>query len=177
MTNEPRKEFSSSDSPAQAPRPAREDGARRPYGPRKHFAPRRKVCRLCAEKVAHIDYKQVSVVKSFCTDGGKILVGYRTLFEGITKDIAKGLSRGTVSAKFHNTIAQIIAEVCSRVKRSTRIDKVVLSGGVFQNKYLTTKAAAILRKRGFKVFLHSKVNTNDSGIPIGQIAIARTRCA
>ena len=111
------------------------------------------------------------------TDGEKILVGYRKLFEGIVKDMAKGISRGTVSAKFHNTIAQIITEVCSRLKRRTGIDKVVLSGGVFQNKYLTAKAAAILRKKGFKVFLHSKVNTNDSGIPLGQVAIARTRCA
>jgi len=110
------------------------------------------------------------------TDGEKILVGYRKLFEGIVKDMAKGISRGTVSAKFHNTIAQIITEVCSRLKRRTGIDKVVLSGGVFQNKYLTAKAAAILRKKGFKVFLHSKVNTNDSGIPLGQVAIARTRC-
>jgi len=73
MTNEPRKEFNSSDSPSAAPRPAREDGARRPFGPRKHFAPRRKVCRLCAEKVANMDYKQVQIVKSFCSDGGKIL--------------------------------------------------------------------------------------------------------
>lgn len=64
---------------APAPRPARpdmpprpDDGGRRPYG-RKHFAPRRKVCRLCAEKIAHVDYKQVQIVKSFCTDTGKIL--------------------------------------------------------------------------------------------------------
>jgi len=69
MINEPRKEFSSPDSAA--PRPAA--GPARPYGPRKHFAPRRKVCRLCAEKIAHVDYKQLQIVKSFCTDGGKIL--------------------------------------------------------------------------------------------------------
>ena len=70
-------------SDAQAPRPARsersdaphrpEEGLRRPYGPRKHFAPRRKVCRLCAEKIARVDYKQVQIVKSFCADTGKIL--------------------------------------------------------------------------------------------------------
>ena len=73
MINEPRKEFSGSDSPSGAPRPVRDDGARRSFGPRKHFAPRRKVCRLCAEKVAHVDYKQLQIVKSFCADGGKIL--------------------------------------------------------------------------------------------------------
>lgn len=67
---------------APAPRPARPDmphrpeGGGRPYGHgggRGRFAPRRKVCRLCAEKIAHVDYKQVQIVKSFCTDTGKIL--------------------------------------------------------------------------------------------------------
>jgi len=45
---------------------------RRPGG-RKHFTPRRKVCRLCAEHIDMIDYKQVQILKSFCTDSGKIL--------------------------------------------------------------------------------------------------------
>lgn len=56
-----------------APRPAGGPpmGPRRPGGRR--FAPRRKVCRLCAEKIERVDYKQVQIVKSFCTDTGKIL--------------------------------------------------------------------------------------------------------
>lgn len=58
---------------AAAPRPqgAPMGGPRRPGGRR--FAPRRKVCRLCAEKIALVDYKQAQIVKSFCTDTGKIL--------------------------------------------------------------------------------------------------------
>ena len=54
-----------------APGPRPHAGPRRPGGRR--FAPRRKVCRLCAEKIDHVDYKQVQIVKSFCTDTGKIL--------------------------------------------------------------------------------------------------------
>ncbi|MBI4052095.1 MAG: 30S ribosomal protein S18 [Elusimicrobia bacterium] len=37
------------------------------------FVPRRKVCRFCAEQVSHVDYKQVQVIRSFVTEGGKIL--------------------------------------------------------------------------------------------------------
>ena len=40
---------------------------------RRHFAPRRKVCRLCAEHIDHIDFKQAQIVKSFCSESGKIL--------------------------------------------------------------------------------------------------------
>ncbi len=73
MINEPQ-ENTPAQQPA-APRPAAPGaGPRRPpFGGRKHFAPRRKVCRLCAEKIASVDYKQVQIVKSFCAEGGKIL--------------------------------------------------------------------------------------------------------
>jgi len=59
--------------PQSAPAPHRESAApRRPGGPRR-FAPRRKVCRLCAEHIDLVDYKQAQIVKNFCTDTGKIL--------------------------------------------------------------------------------------------------------
>jgi small subunit ribosomal protein S18 len=44
---------------------------RRPGGRR--FTPRRKVCRLCAEHIDLVDYKQSQIIKSFCTESGKIL--------------------------------------------------------------------------------------------------------
>ena len=53
--------------------------------------------------------------------------------------------------------------------------KVVLSGGVFQNRYLKYIVMELLGKNGFKVYTHSSVETNDSGIPLGQIAIANAR--
>jgi len=66
-------------APSAAPRPmgapmhreAGPGGPRRPGGRR--FAPRRKVCRLCAEHIDLVDYKQAQIVKTFCTDTGKIL--------------------------------------------------------------------------------------------------------
>ena len=45
---------------------------RRPAG-RRHFGSRRKVCRLCADHVDVIDYKQIQTLKNYCTDTGKIL--------------------------------------------------------------------------------------------------------
>jgi len=41
--------------------------------PRGRFAPRRKVCRFCADHVPYVDYKQVPVLKNFTTERGKIL--------------------------------------------------------------------------------------------------------
>lgn len=39
----------------------------------KRFTPRRKVCRLCADHIANVDYKQLQIVKTFIADSGKIL--------------------------------------------------------------------------------------------------------
>ena len=52
------------------------------------------------------------------------------------------------------------------------IGQVVLSGGVFQNKFLTGRAVELLKNAGFSVYIHSNISTNDSGIAVGQIAIA-----
>lgn len=45
-------------------------GAPRRRGP---FAPRRKVCRFCAEKIYDIDFKQIPILRTFTTERGKIL--------------------------------------------------------------------------------------------------------
>jgi len=42
-------------------------------GRRKPFAPRRKVCRFCADQVHFVDFKQVQVLRAFTTERGKIL--------------------------------------------------------------------------------------------------------
>jgi hydrogenase maturation protein HypF len=109
------------------------------------------------------------------TDAGKLLVGYKRLFDGMVKDISKGMSRAVISAKFHNTVSRVICEVALRLRKTTGKKAVVLSGGVFQNRYLTARAVKDLRSLDFIVFTHSRISANDSGIPIGQIAIANAR--
>jgi hydrogenase maturation protein HypF len=95
---------------------------------------------------------------------------------GIIRDIVKDLSgkidTAVISRKFHDTIADLILGVSSKLRKKFKLRQVVLSGGVFQNKYLAARAAEILRASKFKVYIHSGIPTNDSGIPIGQIAIA-----
>lgn len=58
---------------AKAPVAAAEARPQRTFVPRKRFESRRKVCKFCAEKIDHIDYKNIQLVKSFTMDSGKIL--------------------------------------------------------------------------------------------------------
>jgi hydrogenase maturation protein HypF len=106
---------------------------------------------------------------------GGFVIAVSDIIKGVVRDIAKRIGAPVMSSRFHNTIADIILKASLRLRRRSKIRKVVLSGGVFQNRYLTTRAAEALGSSGFKVYTHSEVSTNDSGIPIGQIAIASTR--
>lgn len=77
-----------------------------------------------------------------------------------------------ISSKFHNTVAMAIADVTEKMRRGTSINKVVLSGGVFQNKYLLERLVRLLKKKKFEVFTNHLVPSNDGGISIGQLLIA-----
>ncbi|MCX6326503.1 MAG: carbamoyltransferase HypF, partial [Bacteroidia bacterium] len=77
-----------------------------------------------------------------------------------------------ISAKFHNTVAQVILEVSRQVRKETSLNKVILSGGVFQNKYLLEKSSYLLNRNSFKVFTNNLVPANDGGLSLGQLVIA-----
>ena len=49
---------------------------------------------------------------------------------------------------------------------------VVLSGGVFQNRFLLDGVTALLTDAGYRVFHHRRVSPNDEGLCLGQLSIA-----
>jgi hydrogenase maturation protein HypF len=77
-----------------------------------------------------------------------------------------------ISAKFHNTIAMAMLEVSENIRRETSLQKVILSGGIFQNKYLIEKLTKLLNEKHFEVFTNHLVPANDGGISLGQLIIA-----
>jgi hydrogenase maturation protein HypF len=83
-----------------------------------------------------------------------------------------GQKISVISAKFHNTVAQAILEVSKQIRKDTSLNKVILSGGVFQNKYLLEKSSYLLNRNRFKVFTNHLVPANDGGISLGQLVIA-----
>ena len=66
----------------------------------------------------------------------------------------------------------MVVSVCEGEREKTVINDVVLSGGVFQNALLLENVILALEKKGFRVFINSKVPPNDGGISLGQNYIA-----
>jgi hydrogenase maturation protein HypF len=87
---------------------------------------------------------------------------------GAINDVSRGVPTRIISAKFHNTMVESIVAVARRIGE----EKVALSGGCFQNKYLTERAIRRLREEGFRPYWHQRIPPNDGGIALGQIVAA-----
>jgi hydrogenase maturation protein HypF len=105
-------------------------------------------------------------------DEGIRIVRLKDLLSAVIEDLHQGISKGRISVKFHNTVAQMINEMCHLIADETGLSQVALSGGVFQNRLLLRKAFSLLESRGFQVFTHRQVPCNDGGISLGQAVIA-----
>lgn len=105
-----------------------------------------------------------------------MIVDPAPLLWGVVSDLMLRVDIGIISAKFHNTIAVIVAAVSDAIRETTGVAKVALSGGVFQNVYLLGRAIDELERRGFETLIHHQVPPNDGGIALGQAVVASARC-
>ncbi|MBC8505310.1 MAG: carbamoyltransferase HypF [Chloroflexi bacterium] len=94
------------------------------------------------------------------------------MFQGIISDLKLGMGIPTISARFHNGLAQMVADVSLAMRSEFDINTVVLSGGVWQNITLLNKSLALLYEEDFDVLIHKNVPANDGGISLGQAMIA-----
>ena len=95
-------------------------------------------------------------------------VDWSPLVGEIIAEVKRGVPPGPISARFHNTLAEIIVAVARR----TGQERVVLSGGCFQNRYLTERAVGRLQGEGFRPYWHQRIPPNDGGIALGQVIAA-----
>jgi len=97
-----------------------------------------------------------------------IVVDWEPMIHEILSDIKVGLFVGRITARFHNTLSEMIVSVAKKVKE----EKVCLSGGCFQNRYLTEQTVRRLNEEGFRPYWHQRIPPNDGGISLGQLMAA-----
>ena len=100
--------------------------------------------------------------------GKPLIVDWEPMLRTILADARELIPAGIIAARFHNTLAEIIADVAERIGEPS----IVLTGGCFQNRYLTERTVHRLKNCGFAVYWHERVPTNDGGISLGQIMAA-----
>jgi hydrogenase maturation protein HypF len=100
--------------------------------------------------------------------GSVLVADWEPMIRAILDDAARGAAVGRISAAFHNTLAEMMVAVARRVGR----ERVVLSGGCFQNARLAERAVARLAAEGFRPYWHRRVPPNDGGLALGQVVAA-----
>ncbi len=94
------------------------------------------------------------------------VIDWVPLFKGIIEDLKSKREKSFIAYKFHLTLSEII----KKISEISGDYKVLLSGGVFQNKLL--KELVFKKIKGRKVFMHSKIPPNDGGISVGEVIVA-----
>ncbi|MBI2505787.1 MAG: carbamoyltransferase HypF [Candidatus Latescibacteria bacterium] len=90
------------------------------------------------------------------------------MIEALLADQRAGLGPGRISARFHNGLVEGILAIA----RLAGQEQVALSGGCFQNQYLSERAITRLRAEGFRPHWHQRIPPNDGGISLGQLVAA-----
>jgi hydrogenase maturation protein HypF len=115
------------------------------------------------------DASRITHRASRITPHASLHLDWSSMVEAILADLKRGLPIGQISAQFHNALAEAIVSVARQIGQP----RVVLSGGCFQNRYLTERSVQRLQEAGFRPYWHQRVPPNDGGISLGQAVAAQ----
>ena len=97
------------------------------------------------------------------------ILDWEPMLKALLEDLSHNVSGNIISVKFHNTVVEMIVAVANQVGEQ----HIALTGGCFQNRYLTERAVYRLRAEGFEPHWHHQIPPNDGGIAVGQIVGAQ----
>jgi len=92
------------------------------------------------------------------------------------EDLLNAVPPSQISARFHLAVVDLIAKIALQTRSERNLNRVALSGGVFQNMFLLERVCRKLARQGFEVLTHRRVPANDGGIALGQAAVANALC-
>jgi hydrogenase maturation protein HypF len=129
---------------------------------------------------------ELEVLATTCTDrvtsypfllhpGHPVRLDVTPVIDAIVKDIVQGLPTASIAKRFHVTVTEMLAATCYDIRKQTGLNRVALSGGVFQNQLLLEGLMARLATMEFEVYINRRVPPNDGGLSLGQLAVAAAR--
>ncbi len=99
------------------------------------------------------------------------IIDWQPVIQKVVMDVRKNVPRTEISWKFHMGLVDVFKRLALNFRKMHGIERIVLSGGCFQNRFLTEKLVEKLIEEGFKVYYHKFVPPNDGGLSLGQAYI------
>jgi hydrogenase maturation protein HypF len=127
------------------------------------------------ELEALVDPSETGAYPFELRDGGSTqtyLIDPGPIIQAVALDVLSGINVSSIAARFHNAVARIVLDVCRDSQIYSGVDRVVLSGGVWQNHVLLAKTVRLLEESGFKIYIPQQVPANDGGVALGQAVVA-----
>lgn len=103
------------------------------------------------------------------------VIHFRSLWRALLQDLSEGCEAALIGARFHQTLCALITTNAMRLARAENVDRIVLSGGVFQNRLVLEGVSERLNASGLRVLSPASVPANDGGIALGQAVIAAAK--
>ncbi|UCB57210.1 MAG: hypothetical protein JSV30_01060 [Candidatus Omnitrophota bacterium] len=110
------------------------------------------------------------------SEKGQFSINTEPILQNISEDLKSNISKSIISAAFHNTLVELIVQVCHKISQKEKTKSIILTGTVFQNKVLLNRLKDLLSREGFEVITHRHFSCNDSNISFGQAVLADARC-
>jgi hydrogenase maturation protein HypF len=124
------------------------------------------------EALAHDDGTAATCEEGYPLPFAQGLWDHRPLLAELVADVRRGIEPRTCARRFHAGIANGVAHGAARLAEDRHAHVVVLSGGVWQNRWLHAATVAGLRSLGLEAWWNHKVPPGDGGVSLGQAALA-----
>lgn len=105
-------------------------------------------------------------------ENGSIKMSIAPMVRAIVQEVRSGVTAATVSARFHETIARLLATTAELACERCGTGTVVLSGGCFANRRLLTRLTERLERRRLRVLSPRLVSCGDAALSLGQAVAA-----
>ena len=124
------------------------------------------------EKIMQQSYEP-SVIEPFTEiQEERVILNTGELVKMLAEKRLAGEDTGKLAYEFHQELARQIISAALTASHQTRIRKVALSGGVFQNRLLLRLVEEGLVQQGLTTLHHHLIPPNDGGLALGQAAYA-----
>jgi len=128
---------------------------------------------IALEQLASTCFEHETKTYAYSIDEGLCLqLNWQPMWLELLRDLQRGTEAAIIASRFHHTLIHALSAVTLKLKEAHHFDSIALSGGVFQNRLLSTGLAATLQKKGLPALQHRQLPTHDGGLSLGQAVIA-----
>lgn len=107
--------------------------------------------------------------------GGYAEIDPGPVIAAIVEDLVEGRELTAIAAAFHRGVAELVVVLATELSKAHGCMDVVLSGGVFQNRFLCECVMERARGSSLRFHQHGLVPPNDGGIAYGQLVVGAAR--